>query len=86
LFSVSQIDEAIVVDTEEVDVINVKEVAIPERSCGSATQKPGCLPMQVSTRHRYERSCSPSYSMHAKWEGQPEYLTAKFSTQQLEAE
>jgi hypothetical protein len=66
LFSVSQIDESIVVDIEEVNIVKVEEVDILEQSHGSAAQKPNCCPVQVSTRHQFQRSCSPSYFVHAK--------------------
>jgi hypothetical protein len=47
LFSVSQIDESIVVDVEEVDIVKVEEVDILEQSHGSAAQKPNCCPRSL---------------------------------------
>jgi hypothetical protein len=56
--SVLQIDEATIVDVEEVDVL--------ERSHGSTAKKHDCCPVRVSTWHQFQRSRSPSYSVHAK--------------------
>jgi hypothetical protein len=75
MFSLSQTDETIVVNIEEVDVIiDTEELDVLEHSCGSAANPPppDCRPMQVSTQHSTDfgdpallpTSCTSSRKVH----------------------
>jgi hypothetical protein len=69
MFSLSQTDETIVVNIEEVDVIiDTEELDVLEHSCGSAATPPRLPPHAglYAAQHRFWRSRSPSYFVHIK--------------------